>query len=187
MKTKSSVAVAFFLPGRTKVLSAPLYYRLLHPAERTHVLIEQKAGWTPQPVWTFRRRYKSATSAGIRTPDFPARSESQYSMRQPGSKLLMPDYFQKFLRSATCLLQAAALQNTPNQCLTNKTPPHPTFVLLHPTLYFTVARRPRCWAPALLQFLSAAVPAYSIRYCLFGFINCFLSAYISQCLSRKYS
>jgi hypothetical protein len=34
--------------------------------------IEKKAGWAPEPVWTFGRSEKSLTPAGIQTPNHPA-------------------------------------------------------------------------------------------------------------------
>ena len=38
------------------------------------VLTEYRAGWTPEPAWTFRRNENALASAGIRTPDRSARS-----------------------------------------------------------------------------------------------------------------
>jgi len=38
---------------------------LLYPSDRTRVPTEQEAGWTPEPVWTFRRRSKFLTPARI--------------------------------------------------------------------------------------------------------------------------
>jgi len=42
---------------------------------------EPRAGKAPDPVWTLRRTHKSLASAGIQTPDRPARSLSPYVTR----------------------------------------------------------------------------------------------------------
>jgi hypothetical protein len=41
---------------------------------RTTRPIEYEAGWSPEPVWTFWRREKSAFLAGNEPPDHRARS-----------------------------------------------------------------------------------------------------------------
>ena len=46
--------------------SRPLYQR-----ERTLVYIEQEDGWTPESVWTLRRREESLAPVGFRVPDRP--------------------------------------------------------------------------------------------------------------------
>jgi hypothetical protein len=45
------------------------------------VPIVQEAGWAPGPVWTGK---ENLASAGIRSPDRPARSESLYRLSYPG-------------------------------------------------------------------------------------------------------
>ena len=45
------------------------------------VPILQEAGWAPGPVWTAA---ENLASAGIRSPDRPARSESLYRLNCPG-------------------------------------------------------------------------------------------------------
>ena len=44
------------------------------------VLIVQKAGWAPGPVWTGA---ENLAPTGIRTPGLPARSQSLYRLRYP--------------------------------------------------------------------------------------------------------
>jgi hypothetical protein len=48
--------------------------RPLYPRERIQVPAEYEAEWAPEPVWTFWRIEIYLASAGIRTPEFPARS-----------------------------------------------------------------------------------------------------------------
>jgi hypothetical protein len=55
--------------GRVNITTRPLY-----PLESTPVSIELEAGWSPETVWTFWRREKSLTLAGIQTPKPPVRS-----------------------------------------------------------------------------------------------------------------
>jgi hypothetical protein len=57
--------------------------RAFTPGERIPVPIGQKAGWTPEPVWTQRLEEKSLVPAGDRTPI--ARSSS------PQSDTILPD------------------------------------------------------------------------------------------------
>jgi hypothetical protein len=45
--------------------------------ERPLVPIEEEAGWVPQRVWMFWKRYKSFSSA--KRPDYPAHSLSHYT------------------------------------------------------------------------------------------------------------
>jgi len=44
--------------------------------------IVQEAGWAPGPVWTGA---ENLGHTGIRSPDRPARSESQYRLSYPGA------------------------------------------------------------------------------------------------------
>jgi len=46
------------------------------------VSILQEAGWAPGPVWIGA---ENLAPTGIRFPDLPARSESLYRLRYPGS------------------------------------------------------------------------------------------------------
>ena len=41
--------------------------RSLYPCEITPAPIEWEAGWSPEPVWTFRKRENCLVPAGIRT------------------------------------------------------------------------------------------------------------------------
>ena len=50
------------------------------------VPILQEAGWAPRPVWISAENF---ASTGIRSPDLPARSESQYRLRYPGPNYCM--------------------------------------------------------------------------------------------------
>ena len=45
------------------------------------VPIVQEAGWASEPLWIGA---ENLAPTGIRSPDFPARSESLYRLRQPG-------------------------------------------------------------------------------------------------------
>ena len=54
------------------------------PQGKTPVTIKQEAGWTPGPVWTGA---ENLASTGIRSPDRPARSESLYRLRYPGTHI----------------------------------------------------------------------------------------------------
>jgi hypothetical protein len=56
------------------------------PVERDPVPIVQEAGWAPGPVWT---AVENLAPTGIRSPDRPARSESQYRLSYPGPLTLM--------------------------------------------------------------------------------------------------
>ena len=44
--------------------------------------IVQEAGWASEPVWIGA---ENLVPTGIRSPDLPALSESQYRLRHPGS------------------------------------------------------------------------------------------------------
>jgi hypothetical protein len=46
------------------------------------VPIVQEAGWASEPVWI---GVENLAALGIRFPDLPARSESLYRLRHPGS------------------------------------------------------------------------------------------------------
>ena len=46
------------------------------------VPIVQEVGWASEPVWIDAQNF---APAGIRSPDLPARSESLYLLRHPGS------------------------------------------------------------------------------------------------------
>jgi hypothetical protein len=46
------------------------------------VPIAQKTGWASEPVWIGA---ENLAPTGIRSPDLPARSESLYRLRNPGS------------------------------------------------------------------------------------------------------
>ena len=46
------------------------------------VPIVQEAGWASEPVWIGA---ENLVPTGIRSPDLPALSESQYRLRHPGS------------------------------------------------------------------------------------------------------
>jgi hypothetical protein len=48
--------------------------RPLYLQETTPVPTEEEAGWAPEKISTFRRRGCYVDTAGIRTPDLPARS-----------------------------------------------------------------------------------------------------------------
>jgi len=48
------------------------------------VPIVQEAGWAPGRVWTVA---ENLALTGIRSPDRPARSESLYRLRFPGSTI----------------------------------------------------------------------------------------------------
>ena len=43
--------------------------------------IVEEAGWTPEPLW---KDAENVAPTGIRSPDFPARSESLYRLSYPG-------------------------------------------------------------------------------------------------------
>jgi hypothetical protein len=60
-----------------KATSWPFY-----PQEGNTVPIVEEAGWAPGPVWA---RWENVALTGIRSPDRPARSESLYRLRYPGS------------------------------------------------------------------------------------------------------
>jgi hypothetical protein len=60
-------------------------HRLLYRPESSPVSTGQKDVSTPEPVWMVLEKRKSLALAGIRTPDRPARSESLYRLRVPGS------------------------------------------------------------------------------------------------------
>jgi hypothetical protein len=51
--------------------------------EKDPVPIVKEAGWASEPVWTCA---KNPAPTGIRSPDRPARNESLYLLRYPGSK-----------------------------------------------------------------------------------------------------
>ena len=51
------------------------------PAALPPVPIVQKAGWSPEPVWTGAENF---ASTGIASPDRPARSESLCRLSYPG-------------------------------------------------------------------------------------------------------
>jgi hypothetical protein len=55
----------------------------LYPQEREQVPIVQEAGWAPGPIWTV---VENLAHTGIRSTDLPARSESLYLPRYPGSQ-----------------------------------------------------------------------------------------------------
>ena len=55
----------------------------LYPQERDLVLLLQVAGWAAGPVWTVT---ENLAHTGILPPDRPARSESLYPPRYPGSQ-----------------------------------------------------------------------------------------------------
>ena len=41
----------------------------------------EEAGWTPEPLW---KDAENVAPTGIRSPDFPAHSESLYRLSYPG-------------------------------------------------------------------------------------------------------
>jgi hypothetical protein len=49
---------------------------------KVSILIVQEAGWASEPVWIGA---ENLASTGIRSLDLPARSESLYWLRHPGS------------------------------------------------------------------------------------------------------
>jgi hypothetical protein len=51
------------------------------PPERDSLPLVQRAGWVPGPVWTGA---ESFSPTGLRFPERPARSESQYRLQYPG-------------------------------------------------------------------------------------------------------
>ena len=55
--------------------------RPLYPRERDPLPILQEAGQVPGPVWTGA---ENLAPTGVRSPDRPARSESQFRRRYPG-------------------------------------------------------------------------------------------------------
>jgi hypothetical protein len=55
------------------------------------VPIVQEAGWAPEPVWIGA---ENLAPPGFDPPDLPARSESLYRLRYPGSQVLL--YLAKF-------------------------------------------------------------------------------------------
>ena len=50
-------------------------------ARKDTVPIVQEAGWAPGPIWTGA---ENLAPTGIRSPNFPARSESLYRLSYPG-------------------------------------------------------------------------------------------------------
>jgi len=60
-------------------------WSMSHPRNFTHrkdpVPIVKEAGWAPRPVWTGA---ENLAPHQIKSPDRPARSESQYQLRYPG-------------------------------------------------------------------------------------------------------
>ena len=58
--------------------------RPLFTPRKDPVPIAQEAEWVPGPVWT---GVENLASAGIRSPDRPARSQSLYLLRYPAHKV----------------------------------------------------------------------------------------------------
>ena len=52
------------------------------PPAKDPVLLVQEAGWVSEPVWTGA---ENISPIEIRSPDRPARSDSLYRLRYPGS------------------------------------------------------------------------------------------------------
>ena len=91
MKVQMGRCTVFNLGARCrwKINATP---RPLYPRERDPVPITQEAGWAPGPVRTAppprpdRTWGRISPPPGIRFPDRPARSESLYRMRYPGTR-----------------------------------------------------------------------------------------------------
>ena len=62
------------------------------------VPIVQEAGWAPGPVW---KGAENLASTGIRSPDFPAHSESLYRLSYPGP---LPGMVLPEIRNEWCVL-----------------------------------------------------------------------------------
>ena len=58
--------------------------QLFYPQEEPRHLF-QRAGWAPELIWVGFGEEKSLSPARYRTLDCPARSESLYQLRYPGS------------------------------------------------------------------------------------------------------
>ena len=52
--------------------------------EKDRVPIVQEVGWAPGPIWTGA---ENLSPTGIRSPDRPGRSESQYRLNQENNRI----------------------------------------------------------------------------------------------------
>ena len=80
--------------------------RSLRPG-KDPVPIAQEAGWSQGPVWTGA---ENLTRTGIRSPDRPARSQSLYRLRYPGSPKINLEL--KYFNSVYCFCVAKYLENS---------------------------------------------------------------------------
>jgi hypothetical protein len=65
------------------------------------VIMNRRLGGPPEQTWTFWRRYKFLVSAGIRTPDRPARKPSPNTNNSPGSMVVT--WHDTLIRPSLCL------------------------------------------------------------------------------------
>ena len=77
------IALNFLDHGTTRGWGVSVTPRSLFTSRKDPVPIVQKARWAPGPVWT---RAENLAVTGIRSPDCPARSQSQYRLRYPAHK-----------------------------------------------------------------------------------------------------
>lgn len=79
--------------------------QLYNPATLPHtqkptISTEREPGWAAEPVWTFRRKETTLTSAGKRTSDGPTCGQAPYRIRYPWPPLTQPTthYFKSLVR-----------------------------------------------------------------------------------------
>jgi hypothetical protein len=74
------IALPFLDHGTRKGWRVSVTPRPLFNPGKDPVPIVQEAGWAPGPVWTGAEKF---ASTGIRSPDYPARSQSLYWLSYP--------------------------------------------------------------------------------------------------------
>jgi len=77
------ITLLFYDHGTRWGWGVSLMPRPLFTPGKDPVPIVQEAGWAPGPVWTGA---ENLVPTGIRSPDRPARSQSQYRLRYPAYK-----------------------------------------------------------------------------------------------------
>ena len=91
------------------------------PPEKDPVPIVQEAGWPPGPFWTGA---ENLAPTGIRFPDRPALSESQYRLSYPGPLDKM-EYTVKMYNTIFLLLPLGVPIPSKPVAATFQHPPHP--------------------------------------------------------------
>lgn len=82
----------------------------LTPGKETRYPLNVRMGGPPEPVWKFRRREKSLTLAGVRTPDRPSRSLAAIQTELSPTMMIMTTIISILLNKLPVLEKAKARQ-----------------------------------------------------------------------------